>query len=46
MRSAIVTVLDVGQTSGLPVKGASGPEVRRRKRHGAGGSLNRQAGGQ
>jgi hypothetical protein len=35
----------VGQTSGLPVSRASGPEFRRHQVHGAGGSVNRQTGG-
>jgi len=35
----------VGQTSGLPVRRASGPEFRRHRGHGAGGSVNRQTGG-
>jgi hypothetical protein len=35
----------VGQTSGLPVSRTSGPVLVRRHRHGAGGSVNRQAGG-
>jgi len=35
----------VGQTSGLPVNRASGPEFCRHQVDGAGGSVNRQAGG-
>jgi heterodisulfide reductase subunit A len=35
----------VGQTSGLPVSRASGPEFRPHQVHGAGGSVNRQTGG-
>ena len=38
-------VRGVGQTSGLTVGRASGPESPHSQTHGAGGSVNRQTGG-